>query len=117
MPLSRRDWFRMTALGLAASPFGGVLDVEAHGSMSANPPLRITGLKVTPIALPDPPLLASGGCHGPYFLRNVVEVETDSGIIGLGETVGGQGVTNALEKARPLIVGQSLFAYRKVAQE
>ena len=34
----------------------------------AQPPLTITGLKVTPIALPDPPLLAASGCHGPYFL-------------------------------------------------
>src|SRR5579863_3969488 len=112
MPLSRRDWFRMTALGLAASPFGRMLDVEAHGSMSANPPLTITGLKVTPIALPDPPLLNAGGCHGPYFLRNVVELTTDAGIVGLGETVGGQQVTSALEKARGAILGKSVFAYR-----
>jgi glucarate dehydratase len=79
--------------------------------------VRITGLKVTPIALPDPPLLAASGCHGPYFLRNVVELETDAGIIGLAETVGGGGVTLALEKARKLILGKSIFAYRSFAKE
>lgn len=78
---------------------------------------KITGLKVTPIALPDPPLLAASGCHGPYFLRNVVEIQTDSGIVGVGETVGGQGVTTALEKARALLVGRSIFAFRGFARE
>jgi glucarate dehydratase len=75
------------------------------------------GLKVTPIALPDPPLLAASGCHGPYFLRNIVEIQTDAGIVGLGETVGGQGVTSALEKARDLVVGRSIFAFRGFARE
>ena len=79
--------------------------------------LTITGLTVTPIALPDPPLLASSGCHGPYFLRNVVELKTNSGAVGLGETHGGEGVTAGLEKAREIIVGQNALAYRKFARE
>ncbi len=69
MHLHRRDWFRLGALGLLSGP---ALAAEPK------PPLKITGLKVTPIALPDPPLLAASGCHGPYFLRNVVELETDA---------------------------------------
>jgi glucarate dehydratase len=79
--------------------------------------LTITELKVTPIALPDPPLLASSGCHGPYFLRNVVELKTVGGLVGLGETHGGEGVTAALEKARGIVVGQNALAYRKFARE
>jgi glucarate dehydratase len=79
--------------------------------------LTITGLKVTPIALPDPPLLASSGCHGPYFLRNVVEMTTDGGVVGLGETHGGAGVTAGLEKAREIVVGRSALAYRSYAHE
>ncbi len=51
-------------------------------------PLVINGLKVTPIALPDPPILAASGCHGPYFLRNVVELRTDGGIVWIGEAHG-----------------------------
>src|SRR5262249_52444823 len=96
---------------------GGLLDVDAHGSMSANPPLRITGLKITSIALPDPPLLNAGGCHGPYFLRNVVELTTDSGIVGLGETPGGEGVARALEKAKAVVTGKNALAYRGFARD
>ncbi len=78
-------------------------------------PLKITGLKITPIALPDPPLLAASGCHGPYFLRNVVELETDAGILGVGETKGGESVAAALQKAKDAVVGQNAFAYRTFA--
>jgi len=59
--------------------------------------LRITRMTVTPIALPDPPILAASGCHGPYFLRNIIQIETDAGITGIGETHGGESVTKALE--------------------
>jgi len=111
MNLRRRDWLRMATLGLTIPgwPF------EAFGNPSSAP--RITGLRITPIALPDPPLLAASGCHGPYFLRNIVEIQTDAGVVGIGETVGGQGVTTALEKARDKVVGQSLFAIRRFARE
>jgi glucarate dehydratase len=78
----------------------------------AHPPLRITGLKITPIALPDPPLLAASGCHGPYFLRNVIELEVEGGMTGLGEMPGGERVTSALERARELVLGKNAFAYR-----
>ena len=81
------------------------------------PPLTITSLKVTPIALPDPPILAASGCHGPYFLRNVVELKTEGGIVGIGETPGGEGVTRALERSQKLVVGQNAFAFRKFARD
>ena len=79
MSLHRRDWFRLGALGLAGAGLGGSARGEEGTSSPkrGRPALRITGLKVTPIALPDPPLLAASGCHGPYFLRNVVELKTD----------------------------------------
>ena len=35
-------------------------------------PLNITGLKVTPIALPDPPLLNVGGCNGKGAIPKVI---------------------------------------------
>src|SRR5271154_156080 len=117
MPLSRRDWFRTTALGVFASRLGGMAELEARGSMSANPPLTITGLRVTPIALPDPPLLAASGCHGPYFLRNVVELQAEGGTVGIGETHGGEGVTAALRRAREVVIGRNAFAYRGFARE
>jgi glucarate dehydratase len=80
-------------------------------------PLTITDLKVTPVALPDPPLLNVGGCHGPYFLRNIVRLESDAGIVGIGETTGGSGVTAALEKSAALVRGKNAFAYRAFRPE
>jgi len=113
MTLHRRDWLRLAilaALGTDSRKPG-----YAGEAGPAPAPLTITGLKVTPIALPDPPLLNAGGCHGPYFLRNIVELETDGKIIGIGETAGGERITQALEKARSVIVGRNAFAYREFA--
>lgn len=89
---------------------------DTDGKRGASP-LRIKALKVTPIALPDPPLLAASGCHGPYFLRNVIELDVEGGIVGIGETHGGHGVTEALERARQVVVGRDAFAYRSFAKE
>jgi glucarate dehydratase len=77
--------------------------------------LVITGLRVTPIALPDPPLLAASGCHGPYFLRTLVEVTTDAGVTGIGETHGGERIALALEKAREHVLGENALAHRSLA--
>jgi len=103
----RRDWLRLTAAG-ALLPTAAL----AQPAGRKPTPLRITGLKVTPIALPDPPLLAASGCHGPYFLRNIVELTTDQGITGIAETRGGERVTQALEQCAALVKGQNVFAYR-----
>ena len=115
MHLSRRQWLQGMAAALLATNRPPVL--FAGEPARAPAPLKITGLRVTPIALPDPPLLMAGGCHGPYFLRNVVELETDGRVVGIGETRGGERTTQAIEKARDLVVGQNAFAYRTFAKE
>ena len=111
----RRDVLRVMAGGV----LGSAVDARSWAGMigPGQPPLTITGLKITSIALPDPPLLNVGGCHGPYFLRNIVELRTDGGIVGIGETHGGENVTTALERAQKVVVGQNAFAYRKFARE
>ncbi|MFO0951096.1 MAG: enolase C-terminal domain-like protein [Isosphaeraceae bacterium] len=114
---SRREWLRLVTAGFAGASWGRDAFAAAPDESKAKSPLTITGLKVTPIALPDPPLLFAGGCHGPYFLRNLVEIQTDAGIVGIGETVGGEGNTTALERARKVIVGQNAFGYRGFAKE
>src|SRR6202008_4949944 len=48
--------------------------------------IRITDVTVTPVAFADPPLLNSVGVPEPFALRAVVEVSTDEGLAGLGET-------------------------------
>lgn len=47
---------------------------------------RISRVVVTPVAFGDPPLLNVVGVHQPYALRAIVEVHTDTGLLGLGET-------------------------------
>jgi glucarate dehydratase len=47
---------------------------------------RISRVDVTPVAFADPPLLNVVGVHQPWALRAIVEVHTDSGLVGLGET-------------------------------
>ena len=47
---------------------------------------RISRVEVTPVAFADPPLLNVVGVHQPYALRAIVELHTDDGVLGLGET-------------------------------
>jgi glucarate dehydratase len=113
--MNRRDWLYGTGLGLLAAGSQSARASVADDSKASA--LRITEITITPIALPDPPLLAASGCHGPYFLRNIVELRTDAGVVGIGETHGGEGVTRALEKAREIVRGGNAFGYRGFARE
>jgi glucarate dehydratase len=47
---------------------------------------RISRVVVTPVAFADPPLLNVVGVHQPWALRAIVELHTDTGLLGLGET-------------------------------
>ncbi len=52
--------------------------------------MRITDLRATTVSVPlEAPLRHANGCHWGRFVRTVVEVETDNGLIGLGEMGGG----------------------------
>ena len=87
-----------------------------HGdSMSA---LRISAVTVTPVAFADPPLLNSVGVHEPFALRAVVEVSTDGGLSGLGETYADERHLAALRAAADAIVGADAYRteqiYRRV---
>src|SRR6202163_4180849 len=52
--------------------------------------MRIRDIRATtgPVPLEGPPRPANG-CHWGRFVRTIVEVETDNGLIGLGEMGGG----------------------------
>ena len=50
--------------------------------------MKIKRVTVTPIAFRDPPLLNASGIHEPYALRSIIEVESDNGYVGLGESYG-----------------------------
>ena len=52
--------------------------------------MRIVDLRATTVTVPiEAPLRHANGCHWGRFVRTIVEVETDEGLIGLGEMGGG----------------------------
>ncbi|MFD8544044.1 enolase C-terminal domain-like protein [Streptomyces sp. NPDC059649] len=62
-------------------------------------PLAIAEVRLTPILVADPPLLNTQGVHQPYTPRLIIELITEGGVTGLGETYGD---TVYLDLARPL---------------
>lgn len=119
MSLSRRRLLLAAAGGLSATLYSpdsaGVVAQPPVAALArrAGKDLTIKEVRVTPIALPDPPLLAAGGCHGPYFLRTIVEIVTADGVAGVGETNGNERAVQELQKVAKSLVGQSALAYRK----
>jgi glucarate dehydratase len=52
--------------------------------------MKITDVRATTVTVPlEAPLRHANGCHWGRFVRTVVEVETDEGLVGLGEMGGG----------------------------
>jgi len=70
---------------------------------------KIRELKITPIAVTDPPLLNSVGVHQPYALRTVIEIVTDDNISGISEIPGNIEINALLEKSREVIQGADPF--------
>ena len=67
--------------------------------------MKIETAHITPVAVPDPPLLNAAGLHAPYALRLVLELVTDSGISGFGEIPGGERNRDALQAAADAVIG------------
>jgi len=71
--------------------------------------MKIVDMRVHSIAMADPPLRSSYGLHAPYALRNVLEVESEDGIVGIAETYGGERPAAALLDARDQVVGTDAY--------
>ncbi|MEV7403642.1 glucarate dehydratase family protein [Streptomyces sp. NPDC091267] len=82
--------------------------------------INITSVSVTPVAFRDQALLNAVGVHEPYALRAVIEVATDQGITGLGETYADEGHLRRLTAAGRALVGMDVHAlnamHAKVAE-
>ncbi|MFE9745739.1 glucarate dehydratase family protein [Saccharothrix saharensis] len=76
--------------------------------------MKITDIVITPVAFRDPPLLNSVGVHEPWALRTIVEVHTDEGISGLGESYGDIGHLNRMRTAAPALVGLDVHALNEM---
>ncbi|MCV0439377.1 MAG: glucarate dehydratase family protein [Hydrogenophaga sp.] len=70
----------------------------------------IRHVRVTPIAFRDPPLLNAAGIHEPWALRSIIEIETDSGLVGINESYGDLPMLESLARAAPALAGLSPWA-------
>src|SRR6187431_2010507 len=71
--------------------------------------IKIKDLRIHSIAIADPPLRSSYGRHAPYALRTVIELVSDDNIVGIGETLGGDAIAQALTALKPKLVGLDPF--------
>lgn len=78
--------------------------------------IRITAVRVTPIAFRDGPLLNAAGIHEPWALRAIVELETSDGRVGISETYGDAPMLAVLAQARGVVLGLSPFALNEMEQ-
>lgn len=62
--------------------------------------MQIRDIRATTVTVPlDAPLRHANGCHWGRFVRTIVEVEADNGLIGLGEMGGGGDSAEAVFRA------------------
>lgn len=69
----------------------------------------ISRVVVTPVAFADSPLLNVVGVHQPWALRAIVELHTDSGLLGLGETYADQSHLGRLEAVAAALPGHDPY--------
>jgi len=68
---------------------------------------RITDIKATTVAVPlEAPLRHANGAHWGRFVRTIVEIHTDAGLVGWGEMGGGgSSAQDAVNGLKPYLIG------------
>ncbi|MDO6732655.1 enolase C-terminal domain-like protein [Marinovum sp. 2_MG-2023] len=74
--------------------------------------MKITEVIVTPIAIPDVPLANTKGVHQSVFLRSVIQVKTDTGLVGLAETYGAARTLDGLRAVQARLEGLDPYDLR-----
>ena len=71
--------------------------------------MKITDIRATTVTVPlEAPLRHAAGAHWGRFVRTIVEVETDEGIVGLGEMGGGgESAESAFRAMKSYLVGHN----------
>ncbi len=69
--------------------------------------MKITDLRATTVTVPlEAPLRHANGCHWGRFVRTIIEIETDNGLVGLGEMGGGgESAETAFRGLREMLLG------------
>lgn len=78
--------------------------------------MKVIAARVTPIAFRDPPLLNAAGIHEPYALRSIIELDTDAGLTGLGESYGDAAALAAFCAVAPKLVELDPFDLNGLAR-
>ena len=70
--------------------------------------MKITDIRATSVSVPlEAALRHANGAHWGRFVRTIVEIETDEGLVGLGEMGGGgQSSTDAFAALKPYLLGR-----------
>lgn len=78
--------------------------------------MKITDVRATPVYVEmEAPLLWSMGVeYG--TTRTVIELFTDEGMVGIGETYGGAAIAQRIKEARPLFIGADPFELQTIVQ-
>lgn len=84
--------------------------------MATSTPI-VKSIRAIPVAGHDSMLLNLSGAHGPYFTRNILIIEDNSGNIGVGEIPGGEKILATLNDAKALIEGQPIGEYKNLLKK
>src|SRR6188474_1591847 len=70
--------------------------------------MKIADVRATTVTVPlEAPLRHANGCHWGRFVRTIVEIESDTGLVGLGEMGGGGGsAVGVVQALKPSLVGR-----------
>lgn len=79
--------------------------------------MKIVDMRVRTVVVPlEAPLRHSTGVHPARFIRTILELVTDEGIVGLGE-VGGGDQRGALLRLKPRLIGEDPFHLERIKQK
>jgi glucarate dehydratase len=78
--------------------------------------MRISDIRATTVSVPlEAPLRHSNGAHWGRFVRTIVQVETDDGLVGLGEMGGGgESAEQAFLALKPYLIGHNPFSLEEL---
>jgi len=78
--------------------------------------MKIIDIRATTVSVPlQAPLRHANGCHWGRFVRTIVELETDNGLIGLGEMGGGgESAAAAIAAMKAYLVGRDPAALEEM---
>jgi glucarate dehydratase len=78
--------------------------------------MKIVDVRATPVFVPmEAPLRWSMGVET-GTVRTVVELVTDEGLVGIGETYGGSASAHAIDEARPFFIGMDPFEVQTIVK-